>query len=90
MVTEHQKVRLAREQVEAMTGFYIHLIVYVLVISLLFAINAASRDAGWWAQWPLIGWGLGIGLHSAIVFGKVPNLVRRWQLRKIRQLSTKM
>ena len=90
MVTEHQKVRLAREQVEAMTGFYIHFIVYALVMCLLFAINAAARDGGWWAQWPLVGWGLGLGLHAAIVFGKVPNLVRRWQLRKIRQLSTKM
>jgi hypothetical protein len=86
---EHEKLAKARQKVEAMTGFYAHLAVFVFVMALLFAINASVGKV-WWVQWPLIGWGAGVLAHAAIVFGAGPSFVRDWQLRKIKELKDKM
>ena len=83
------RLERARSQVERMTGFYIHLTVFVLVMLLMLVINAWT-GGGWWVQWPLIGWGIGILVHAFAVFGRAPNFVREWQLRKIRELRDKM
>lgn len=72
-----------------MTGFYIHLACFVVVTLMLFVINAFSGTS-WWAQWPFLGWGVFIIAHGLIVFAQVPELIRNWQLRKIRELSEKM
>ena len=38
-MNEHEKAAKAAQMVEAMTGFYIHFVVYALVIALLLAVN---------------------------------------------------
>lgn len=86
---EHEKISLARQKVEAMTGFYIHLTVFVVVNALLFIIDAMS-GAGWWVQWPILGWGIGVIAHGLAVFGRWPNFVTNWQLRKIKELKDRM
>jgi len=80
----------AQRQVEAITGFYIHFVVFVLVMILLFVINLKVLDEVWWVQWPLLGWGIGIVAHAFAVFGQQPRFVTNWQLRKIKQLRDKM
>jgi len=89
LMNRHDKLENARQQVVAMTGFYIHLTVFVIVTALLFVINATG-SAGWWAHWPFLGWGIFVILHGLMVFARVPDMIRRWQLRKIRELSEKM
>ncbi len=86
---EQAKLARAKQKVEAMMGFYIHLIVFTLVIILLFAINYADGP-DWWVQWPLLGWGIGIAVHAFAVFGRMPNRITLWQLRKIRDLKERM
>lgn len=86
---EQTKLARAKQQVEAMTGFYIHLVVFTLVILLLFAINYTDGP-DWWVQWPLLGWGAGVLAHGLAVFGRMPNRITHWQLRKIRQLKERM
>ena len=86
---EHEKLERAKDRVEAMTGFYIHLAIYVAVMVLLFAIDVAF-GSGWWFYWALFGWGIGIAFHALGVFGRSPGFVRRWQLRKIHEIKEKM
>lgn len=86
---DSRKVALAKERVEAMTGFYIHLLVYVLVMALLTLVNVVTADE-WWVQWPLLGWGVGVLAHALIVFGQAPRAIRRWQVRKIKTLVDQM
>jgi hypothetical protein len=86
---EHEKAVRAKQKVEAMTGFYIHFAVFVLVMLVLLVANIVGADE-WWVQWPLIGWGIGIAAHCWAVFGRVPQAVTNWQLRKIRALKGQM
>ena len=87
---EHEKIARAQRQVEAITGFYIHLTVFVLVMVLLLVINLTFLDEFWWVQWPLIGWGIGIVAHGLAVYGQPPRFIANWQLRKIKELKDKM
>jgi uncharacterized integral membrane protein len=58
--------RLARRRAGAKLGWLIHAIVYVLVNTLLVALSLASGRG--WAVFPLLGWGLGLAVHGAVVF----------------------
>jgi hypothetical protein len=89
MDDEHDKLARAVRQVEAITGFYIHLVVFVLVMVLLLIINMVVSPI-WWVQWPFLGWGLGVLLHAFAVFGQVPRFIVKWQLKKIKELKDKM
>jgi len=76
----------ARKRAEEIQGFYIHLIVYVLVNAGLFAINALTRgdEGGWWFYWPLAGWGIGLLIHTATTFLGVFS--EDWKERKAREI----
>jgi len=87
---EHEKAAKAAKQVEAMTGFYIHLVVFILVNAALLVVNWLNTPGIWWAIWPLLGWGVGILAHGLAVFARTPNFITRWQLRKIKQLKDRM
>ncbi|MDE1341121.1 helix-turn-helix domain-containing protein [Vibrio aestuarianus] len=56
------------DQVRAIKGFYSHLMTYVLVIGLLFAINLLTDSSYIWAWWPAMGWGIGIINHGLNAF----------------------
>lgn len=86
---ERDKTRQAAEIVDARLGFLIHLAVLVAVISLL-AFLDWREGAEWWVQWPLIGWGLGILLHAALVFGRMPRAAAEWRLRRINRLRQQL
>jgi hypothetical protein len=87
---EHAKSAKAVRQVGALTGFYIHLLIFVLVNVALFVVNWVTTPEVWWALWPFLGWGVGVLAHGLAVFGSRPNFVTRWQLRKIKQLKGSM
>ena len=70
-------------------AFYIHLAVFVVVMTLLFVLNATAGNV-WWVQWPLLGWGFGVLIHGFAVFGKAPDFFREWQLRKIHEIKQSM
>ncbi len=58
----------AKERVEAKLGFYTHLAVYIIVGGLLVAIDIRTSPGYTWAQWPLMGWGIGVLFHALYVF----------------------
>lgn len=87
-MTEAQKIARAERRVRAMTGFYIHLAVFVVVMALLFVLNFTDKE--WWVQWPLLGWGAGILGHWWGVFGQGSDRLARWQLKKIYEIKNQM
>ena len=89
-VNEHEKAAKAARQVEAITGFYIHFVVFMLVIASLFVVNWVATPDLWWVQWPFLGWGIGVVAHGLVVFGSMPNFITNWQLRKMKQLKDRM
>ena len=86
---QNSKLARAQRKVYAITGFYIHFLVYGLVNAGLLVLNLTS-DPVWWVQWPILGWGIGVVAHGMAVFGHAPASITNWQLRKIRQLRDRM
>lgn len=48
--------------------FYLHLFIYILVISLLFTINMLSGAQRLWFLYPAGGWLVGILIHGTVTF----------------------
>lgn len=63
--------RLARRRAGAKMGWYVHAGVYLLV-NLSLVLLSASRGHGW-AIYPLLGWGLGLLIHGAVVWFVAPG-----------------
>lgn len=76
----------ARERAEMLQGLYIHLLVFVIINGGLFFINWMTRgaDGGWWARWPLMGWGIALAIH--LVSTVFPVFSSRWVDRKEQEL----
>ena len=63
----------ARDRAIVKYGFYKHLAIYVIVNVMLIAINLATAPESLWFIWPLLGWGVAVGLHALKVFGPKPR-----------------
>ena len=84
MDNDQQYLR-AKRSVKSIKGFYLHLLIFVLVMTLLVVINAVTGGR-WWVQWPFIGWGIGVAAHAVAVFGSGGWLGADWEARKIREI----
>jgi len=82
----HKDERLARakRRVAALKGFYIHLLVFAVVLTGLFAINFLTGGP-WWVLWALFGWGIGLLAHAIAVMARTPKTIADWEARKLRQ-----
>jgi hypothetical protein len=85
---ERERYERARARVGAIKGFYIHASAFVVVNIALLAINAGVGGV-WWFYWPLIGWGIGLGVHALAVFGFGGPWGREWEERKVREMLDK-
>ena len=88
-MNENKKTYLAKRQLAAIEGFYIHLAVFVLVMAILLAVNIATGPA-WWVQWPFLGWGIGVLGHAFAVFGHSPAALAGWEQRKMGDLKRRL
>lgn len=72
----------ARRRVGRKLGLFVHAAIYVLVNAGLVTVNALTGEPHW-ARFPLLGWGLGLGIHALVTFaalhgdGLRRNLVQR-------------
>jgi fatty acid desaturase len=90
MENQERRYDRAHARVQALKGFYIHASAFVVVNIALFAINVVVGGA-WWFYWPLMGWGIGLGLHAFGVFGfggRGP-WGREWEERKAQEIMDK-
>ena len=88
-MNEQERLALAKRQVGAIKGFYIHFAVFILVMAVLLAANA-SVGTRWWVQWPFLGWGIGVLGHAFAVFGQSPVAVSRWEAKKIDEMKRRL
>ncbi len=88
MDQEQQRYQRAHARVQALKGFYSHATAYVLVNVALFVINLVT-GGGWWFYWPLVFWGIGLGVHALMVFGLGGRFGQDWEERKTRELMDK-
>ena len=64
--------RAAVKRIRAKRAFEHHATVYVAVNLFLIAVWALAGRGDFWPIWPLLGWGLGLGLHCWSVFRQRP------------------
>ncbi len=85
---------ITRTQAEerVLTGFWIHLGVFVIVVSGLAVLNMTRNPDNPWFLWVLGGWGIGVIAHAlglfAIPGGKdrmIAKTIERMERRKNRQ-----
>jgi len=74
---------LAMAHVRKLKQFYVHLIQYVLVMTLLLAINLKTSPSYLWVIWPALGWGLGLLSHAASIFDLLPFFGANWEKRQV-------
>jgi 2TM domain len=92
--TEEQKYIRAKKKVKSIKGFYVHLMVYLLVNGFILVAKVIS-EGGWEIFWdwqsfntPLF-WGIGLAFHAFGVFGMDVILGRDWENEKIKELMNK-
>jgi len=92
--SKDQKFIRARKKVKSIKGFYIHLMVYLLVNGFILLSQALS-SGGWRIFWhwqsysTMIFWGIGLAFHAFGVFGMDFVLGKDWENRKIKEFMEK-
>ena len=87
-MTDTDKYERARKKVEELKGFYIHLIVYVLVNIGIFILNMVTMPHNIWFIYPLFGWGFGLLMHFLSITFKGRG-DGEWEARKIKEYMEK-
>jgi 2TM domain len=64
--------RAAIKHIRAKRAFGLHATVYVTVNLLLIAVWALTGRGYFWPIWPVLGWGVGLGVHYWTVFFRRP------------------
>lgn len=91
--TNDERYNLAYKRVKRIKGFYIHLLVYILVNSFLIVqIYNHSHENTFW-RWETFStalfWGIGLGSHWISVFGRNIFFSKDWENRKIQEFLDK-
>jgi hypothetical protein len=68
IMTPEEIERLAAKRAGAKLGWYMHAAVYVAVNLFLFTLSHHALGTRDWSVKPLLGWGLGLGLHGIAVW----------------------
>ena len=74
---------LAFAQVRKLKGFYLHLAQYVVVVTLLLAINLWTRPQYLWVGWVAMGWGIGVLFHGLRIFERYSPFGAQWEKKQV-------
>ena len=80
--TEKQEAE-AFEYVRKLRRFYLHCFRYLVVNSVLIAVNLLTTPGRLWVLWVIGGWGIGLAFHAARVFGPGWMLGPDWEKREV-------
>lgn len=78
-----QQEQEAFKYVRNLRRFYMHVLKYVVVTLILLAINLFFTPQHLWVLWVIGGWGLGVLLHAARVFGANGLLGPEWERQQV-------
>lgn len=73
----------AFEHVRKLRRFYLQVLRYLLVCSLLLAINLSTSRHTLWVLWPMAGWGLALLFQAFGLFGLKSFLGPDWERREV-------
>jgi hypothetical protein len=82
---QDKRYNRAKERVEKLKGFYIHLTIYLIMVPVFIFLNVNSGSFPW-AIFPIGGWGWGVIGHAADTFGWNPIFNKSWEAKKIDEL----
>jgi len=90
-----QRYEIALKRVKRIKGFYVHLLVYILVNFFIIAgnsMNNSNNDPLFWS-WQTFStalfWGIGLAAHGLSVFGKNLLFSSNWEEKKIKEFMDK-
>lgn len=78
--------RRARRKVRKIKAYYSHLATYISVNLFLFLINLMTSPSYFWCVFPLLGWGIGMFLHTVAIFGIFGIGGKKWEEQKVQEL----
>ena len=78
-LTDYQAAEREVSVQEARTGFRVHATIYAVVIPVLALVNLLAVPEFLWFEFPMLGWGLGLGLHYALGYRRAAEQVTRHQ-----------
>lgn len=82
--TEHLE-REAMDHVSNLKAFYMHLIVFLVVLPCLFAFNLWVTPETIWIGWAAVPWALALGLHAILIFGVNGLFGADWEQRQFQK-----
>lgn len=83
---EDGKYRAAKARVNAIRGFYLHALTFIIINFLLLVINIIQDPHNLWFYWVTLFWGVGLCLHAFSVYGTPEFLGREWEEKKIKEI----
>ena len=78
----------ARKLVQAMRGFYVNATMYSIVIPIVWIINL-NLPGPIWANWPTLGWGIGLTIHGMQTFADRSFFGAEWEEKKVEELMAR-
>ena len=91
------KLARAKKQVKELKGFYVHLIIYILINIIITTTTVMARMNGgesfneaffnFTSFSTAIFWGIGLAFHAAKVFNYNPFFSKDWEERQIRKYA---
>lgn len=87
---QQQNYLKAKKRVEDIKGFYIHLLVFILVNPIIILVNLTFVPQFYFFWFALLGWGFGLFFHWLGVFGfQLLGFGKDWEERKIKEIMNK-
>lgn len=71
--------------VESLKGFYVHCILFAVIIPCLFILNMVISPDRLWILYVLVAWLVGIGIHAAIMFTIFKLFGPEWEQHHFRR-----
>jgi hypothetical protein len=70
--SEQELRKLAVSRLKKKRDFRTHIVIYVIVNAMLVGIWAVTGAGFFWPVFPILGWGIGIGVNAWDVYGRKP------------------